>query len=135
MEGRFLVAVYGSLLSGLGNHRVIQGDNTEFLGEFISEPVYSLYDLGFFPGLHENGKTAVKMEVYSVDKNTAINVDRLEGYKEGVPPTFYDKTDIETPWGTASVYIYMGNPGEERLVESGDWREHLSIKYKKENQI
>ena len=122
---KHLVAVYGSLLSGLGNHRVIQGENTELLGEFTSEPVYSLYSLGGFPGLKEDGETAVKMEVYSVDDTVAKRVDSLEGYSPDRPATFYDKKPIETPWGTASVYIYVDDIPKERLVESGDWRGHL----------
>lgn len=119
---KHLVAVYGSLLTELGNHRVIQGENTELLGEFTSEPVYKLYSLGGFPGLKENGETAVKMEVYSVDDVVAKRVDSLEGYSPDRPATFYDKKSIETPWGTASVYIYMGNPSDDKLVESGDWK-------------
>jgi len=122
---KHLVAVYGSLLSGLGNHRVIQGENTELLGEFTSESVYSLYSLGGFPGLKEDGETAVKMEVYSVDDTVAKRVDSLEGYSPDRPATFYDKKPIETPWGTASVYIYVDDIPKERLVESGDWRGHL----------
>lgn len=125
MNKKHLIAVYGSLLSGLGNHRVIQGENTEFLGEFISEPVYSLYSLGGFPGLKENGKTAVKMEVYSVDDETARRVDMLEGYSSDRPATFYDKKPIETPFGTASVYIYVDDIPKENLIESGDWRDYL----------
>lgn len=124
MNNKHLVAVYGSLLSGLGNNPVIQNENTELLGEIISEPVYTLYDLGYFPGLHENGSTAVKMEVYSVDDEIALDVDGLEGYSPDRPATFYDKKSIETPWGTASVYIYMGNPEEDQIIESGDWKSH-----------
>lgn len=122
---KHLVCVYGSLLSDLGNHRVIQGENTEFLGEFTSEPVYSLYSLGGFPGLKEDGETAVKMEVYSVDDEVAKRVDRLEGYSPDRPATFYDKKPIETPFGTASVYIYVDDIPAERLVKSGDWRDYL----------
>lgn len=119
-----IVCVYGSLLSGLGNHSVIQGENTELLGEFTTEPVYSLYDLGYFPGLHENGNTAIKLEVYSVDDEIASHVDALEGYSPDRPATFYDKKSIETPWGTGSIYIYMGQPSKDRLVESGDWKSY-----------
>ena len=122
---KHLVAVYGSLISELGNNPVIQNENTELLGEITSEPVYTLYDLGYFPGLHENGNTAVKMEVYLVDDEIARDVDGLEGYSPDRPASFYDKKSIETPWGTASVYIYMGNPGEDQIVESGDWKTHF----------
>ena len=114
-----IIAVYGSLRKGLGNHRIIESDTTEYLGEFESEPIYSMYSLGGFPGLHENGNTSIKLEVYSVDDITARRVDQLEGYSPDRPATFYDKKTIETPWGTGSIYIYMGNPSEDQLVESG----------------
>lgn len=123
-----IIAVYGSLRKGLGNHRIIESDTTEYLGEFDSEPIYSMYTLGGFPGLHENGNTSIKLEVYSVDDEVAQSVDWLEGYSPDRPATFYDKKSIETPWGAGSIYIYMGNPGEEQLVESGDWKEYLENK-------
>lgn len=125
---KHLVAVYGSLLSGLGNHSVIESKNTELLGEFETDPVYSMYDLGYYPGLKEDGKTSVKLEVYAVDDITAGRVDRLEGYTEGVKATFYDKKVINTPFGEAGIYTYVPLVNKDRLVESGDWRSHLNKK-------
>jgi len=117
------VAVYGSLRAGLGNHGLIghplQQGNAKFLGVFKTEPVYTLHHLGGFPGLKRNGNTAVVMEVYEVDQQTGKSIDQLEGYSEKREPTFYDRDVIETPWGNAFTYIYMGNPNNP--VESGDW--------------
>jgi gamma-glutamylcyclotransferase (GGCT)/AIG2-like uncharacterized protein YtfP len=121
-EGKTLVAVYGSLRKGLGNHRLLE--NSEYLGEFKSEPIYSLYSLGGFPGLKENGTTSVVMEVYAVDEPTARRVDALEGYSPDRPATFYDKKMIETPYGEAGVYLYVNDIPEDRFVESGDWKQH-----------
>lgn len=118
-----LIAVYGSLRKDLGNHRLIK-DST-YKGEFKTNPVYSLYSLGGFPGLKEGGETSVVVEVYEVDATTASNVDALEGYYPGREATFYDKVNIDTPWGTAGIYIYVPNVSERHKVESGDWKEFL----------
>lgn len=118
-ENKVLIAVYGTLRQGFGNHRLI--NNAELMGTFKTEPEFSLYNLGGFPGLKQDGKTAVTMEVYAVNDQEARSVDRLEGYTPGGDNYFYDKIDIETPWGNAGVYIYMGGVREESFIESGDY--------------
>jgi len=122
-QNNVLISVYGSLRSKMYNNRLLK--DSEMLGTFNTEPIFELYDLGSFPGLKPNGKTSIVMEVYSVDEQTAKNVDRLEGYTPGGNNTFYDKIKLMTPWGESSVYIYVNDLPEERLVKSGDWREHL----------
>ena len=123
-KNRILVSVYGSLRQNMGNHRLLE--KASYLGEFKTEPVFSLYSLGGFPGLKEGGTTSVVMEVYEVTEAEAAKVDMLEGYTPGRPATFYDKIPIETPYGTASVYTYVNDIPEDRLVESGDWKEFKS---------
>jgi gamma-glutamylcyclotransferase (GGCT)/AIG2-like uncharacterized protein YtfP len=124
---KILVAVYGSLRKGLSNHRLLE--NAEYLGEFKTEPVFSLYSLGGFPGLKENGNTSVTMEVYSVTEQEARRVDSLEGYTPGEPAYFYDKIPIDTPYGEANVYTYVSHITEDRLIESGDWKEYRKEMY------
>jgi len=120
MEKRnILIAVYGTLRKENGNHRLIE--NADYKGTYTTEPIYNLYSLGGFPGLKEGGKTAVVLEVYAVNKEEARRVDGLEGYYPGETPTFYDKIQIETPWGKADVYTYVRQPHESSLIESGDW--------------
>jgi len=72
--------------------------------------------------LKTGGTTSVTMEVYAVDDTVAARVDRLEGYTPGGNNTFYDKIPIETPYGEASVYVYVNDIPQERIVESGDWK-------------
>lgn len=124
---KILVAVYGSLRQNMGNHRLLE--NANYLGEFKTEPVFSLYSLGGFPGLKENGQTSVIMEVYSVTPEEAIRIDRLEGYTPGSKHNdFYDKIIIDTPYGKAGTYIYVPNTDRLTLVESGDWKEFKQSK-------
>ena len=87
---KYLVAVYGSLRSGMGNHQYYLSDS-EYKGTFTTEPNYSLYSLSFYPGLELNGNTSVVMEVYEVDEDTLKNLNRLEGYYPGEKSTFYDR--------------------------------------------
>jgi|688.fasta_scaffold65876_4 gamma-glutamylcyclotransferase (GGCT)/AIG2-like uncharacterized protein YtfP len=117
-----LIAVYGSLRKGFHNHGIIK--DAKYLGTCTTEPTFSLYSLGGFPGLKQNGNTPVVIEVYEVNNQEAYWVDALEGYSEQGNNTFYDKIFIDTPYGEASIYIYVPNVTEDRLVKSGDWTEH-----------
>ena len=119
-ERKNSIAVYGTLRRGCGNHRYLLSE-ADFLGEFDSEPTFSLYSLGGFPGLKNNGNTSVKMEVFAVNDDEAEAVDQLEGYQAGRKPHFYDKQDIETPFGTAGVYIYVRDTEGRGFIETGDW--------------
>jgi len=119
-----LIAVYGSLLSSLHNNYILE--DSKLLGSFKSKPEFSLYGLGGYPGLKTDGNTSVLMEVYEVNDKVAQRVDNLEGYSSNRPATFYDKIPIKTPFGEASVYIYVNDIPEERLVESGNWKDYVT---------
>ena len=134
MERNILIATYGTLRKGFGNHKLIE--KADYKGTFKTEPIYNLHSLGGFPGLKKDGNTSVVMEVYAVNQEEAYFVDCLEGYHPNVKPTFYDKEFIDTPWGKAGVYIYVNNPSKESLIESGDFyldrkgkesEEHLNV--------
>jgi len=119
-----LIAVYGSLLSGLHNNYILE--DSKLLGSFKSKPKFNLYSLGGFPGLKTGGNTEVLMEVYEVNERIAQRVDNLEGYSSNRPATFYDKILIDTPYGEASVYIYVNDIPKKRIVESGDWKDYVT---------
>ena len=119
---KYLVAVYGSLRSGMGNHQYYLSDS-EYKGTFSTEPEYTLHSLQWYPGLKLNGNTSVVMEVYEVDEDTLKNLNRLEGYCPGEKSTFYDRIEIDTPWGKAFTYIYVNELSKDSIVESGDWVE------------
>ena len=125
---KYLVAVYGSLRSGMGNHQYYLSDS-EYKGTFSTEPEYTLHSLQWYPGLKLNGNTSVVMEVYEVDEETLKNLNRLEGYYPGEKSTFYDRIEINTPWGKAFTYIYVNELSKESIVESGDW-----VMYKNEQK-
>ena len=119
---KYLVAVYGSLRSGMGNHHYYLS-NSNYKGTFPTEPEYTLHSLSAYPGLKQNRNHSVVMEVYEVDEDTLKNLNRLEGYRPGETSTFYDRIEIDTPWGKAYTYIYVNKLSKDSIVESGDWCE------------
>lgn len=111
------VFVYGTLLSGEPNHRLLA--TAKPLGPARTALGYRLHDLGSFPAMVEGGEGAVDGELYEVDDGTLAALDRLEGH-----PDFYRRVPIRLATGE-EVESYVMRPGqvEERaVVEAGDWR-------------
>ena len=119
-ETNNIVAVYGSLKQGLGNHRLLEHSSASFLGKHQTKPEYTMLHLGGFPGLVKAGETPIQCELYSVDEDTMQRLDLLEGY-----PRFYDREQIETEHGDAWIYFLADGTGygRRRVVESGNWGE------------
>jgi len=105
-----LLFVYGTLKSGHKNNSLLS--DGELLGNHLTEPCYTMYDLGLFPAITLDGDTAIHGEVWSVP-NLELT-DYLEGY-----PTFYNRTLIPTEYGDAWVY-YLSSANYE-VIESGIW--------------
>lgn len=103
--------VYGTLKLGYCNHRVL-GDAV-FLGNFTTDSVYSMYDLGSYPSVSLEGTTAIVGEVYEISDLTSV--DMLEGY-----PTFYNRSEIETDFGLAWIYHYLPMHGD--IIANGFWK-------------
>jgi gamma-glutamylaminecyclotransferase len=96
-----LYAVYGTLKRGFPNHRILA--DSEFLGRDWTDPEFIMVDLGAFPGVIPAGCDAISVEVYRVDRETELKLDRLEGY-----PGFYQKIVVDTKFGSAWMYILDG---------------------------
>lgn len=111
------VCVYGTLRRGRGNSFLLS--NSKFLGEFKTEPVYNMYDMGCPFITHAEDGMPIITEVYEVDDYTSWHLDSLEGY-----PYFYNREQIDTPYGKAWIYFIDNDltpDMQERLVKSGDW--------------
>ncbi len=111
------VFVYGTLLAGEGNHRLLA--SAKFVCDARTEPAFELRDLGAFPGLVRGGEHAVAGEVYEADAETLARLDRLEGH-----PRFYRRTRIALEGGTeVETYLLMPEQVEGRpVIVSGKWR-------------
>jgi gamma-glutamylcyclotransferase (GGCT)/AIG2-like uncharacterized protein YtfP len=113
------VFVYGTLLRGQVNHGLLARAQfgARFLGSHRTEPRFTLFLLGAYPGLVAGGSTAVLGEVYRVNDAGLRALDRLEDF-----PRLYDRTLVQTPYGRAWVYLYRGGVGDRPVIASGDWR-------------
>lgn len=108
-----LVFVYGTLRYGECNHHLLA--SAQLLGRHTTDPIYSLYDLGPYPGVIE-GRDSIVGEVYLVDEVTLKQLDLLEDV-----PVTYRREQIETPFGLAWIYIYQDVSQLDVLISSGDW--------------
>jgi gamma-glutamylaminecyclotransferase len=117
------VFVYGTLLAGEPNHRLLTG--ARLVAEARTKPAFELRDLGPFPGLVSGGAHAVAGEVYEVDEATLAALDRLEGH-----PRFYRRTRIALEDGAAvETYLLAPEQVEGRpVIASGNWRSHRKEK-------
>lgn len=118
-----LVGVYGSLRESLGNHYILK--ESKKVGQFDTDPIYSLYDLGYYPGLKEGGDTSVLIEVYEVNDETMQRLDRLEGFiSPDNEKNLYNKKEIDSPFGKCFIYLYNAELPETSRIENGDWTDY-----------
>ncbi len=124
------IFVYGSLREGLGLHDFIR-HCPRIGGVKLSKPIYTLVDLGPFPGLLRTGTTSIAGEVYAVDSFTQTRLDRIE--------RSYDRLAIELEDGTIAQAYFLQERGQQfpstDFVASGDWVHYYAQKRKqKENR-
>lgn len=82
----YLVAVYGTLKRGNGNHRLLS--DSEFIGTGCTRKEYGLKSMGGFPSIIA-GNDRVRVEVYLVNPKAMSRLDQLEGY-----PSFYNREQV-----------------------------------------
>lgn len=116
-NGKTRVFVYGTLLSGEPNHRLLTA--ASLVGEARTEPAFELVSLGAFPAMVAGGRTAVAGEVYEVDAGTLTDLDRLEGH-----PRFYQRRRIRLEdGGEVLAYVLTADQALGRpSIASGNWR-------------
>jgi gamma-glutamylaminecyclotransferase len=105
-----LLFVYGTLKAGYPNNALIS--DGELLGNHLTEPSYTMYDLGAFPAISLGGDTAIHGEVWRIADLELT--DYLEGY-----PLFYDRVLIPTIYGDAWVYFLPKVDGT--VIPDGKW--------------
>lgn len=127
------VFVYGSLLSGLGNHRWLErGGAVLFAPAVLDETGWRLVSLGAFPAMVRTSyaeQQAVVGEVYEVDGPTLAALDRLEGV-----PHNYDRIEVQVRLGLsrAPVWTYAMLDCDwincPDVVPGGDWRAYWTAR-------
>lgn len=112
------VFVYGTLLRGERNHRLLAG--ARFIAEAVTEPGFELADLGTYPGMAAcGGDGTVTGEVYEVDAATLAALDALEEH-----PAYYQRQNIQLATGArAEAYLLeAAQVRGRRRIRSGEWR-------------
>jgi len=125
MSKGVLVAVYGTLRQGHGNHWSMEQAQGELVGKGKTVENFNLYNLGAFPSVslsHSSNKKPVVVEVYATDERGLTGpLDGLEGY-----PSFYNRTKVDVRLESGDVveaWIYHIDDDKGNLIESGDWEE------------
>ena len=120
---KHLVAVYGSLRAGMGNHRLLERHNARLVteGEVVSDSFTMVdYAGGGFPAIvpDKNAEVPITVEVYEVDDAGMSALDMLEGY-----PSFYNRkrVDLEEVGNVWIYYIQDLNVDLYPIVTNGDW--------------
>lgn len=109
-----LLAVYGTLKQGNGNHDHFLGD-AKLVGKGVISG-FDMYHLGGFPGIVK-GEGTIQVELY--DEYNLGPIDSLEG--EG---SLYKRTVVTTEQGVECyVYVLLRTQylQEDRKIESGCW--------------
>jgi gamma-glutamylaminecyclotransferase len=81
--------VYGSLKRGYWNNILLEQINAHFLADVMTEPIWTLRDVGAFPALESGGQNVVSGELWEVPEAGLQFVDALEGH-----PNWYHRESI-----------------------------------------
>jgi len=124
-----LVFVYGSLLEGLHNHSVL-GKHKKLVGtgNIKGFNMWSINDA--FPAIMPVRKGIIVGEVYEVDDETMVDLDRLEGngfmYQRELVFVRMKDSELIRAW----IYVYIRqdiSKGICPFIPNGDWRTYLDI--------
>jgi gamma-glutamylcyclotransferase (GGCT)/AIG2-like uncharacterized protein YtfP len=110
----YKVFVYGSLKQGFGNHGFLE--TSHCLGQYeTKDAVYEMYSFGFYPGVSRIGEGGHRIlgELYMIDSNTLIGLDKLEG--NGM---FYTRELVELEDGEEAWMYLLPEPTAIQISES-----------------
>ncbi len=118
------VFVYGTLRRGESHAHLLQA--ARYLGPHVTEPRFTLCDLGQYPAAVSWGVTALHGEVYEIDDAL---LDRLDEYEEY--PAVYERRLIATSHGEAWIYLLKAPPAVACVIMHGDWcrRDELELEF------
>lgn len=109
------VFVYGTLLEGQGNHRLLE-TSKKVMDNVTMSLSAKMVSLGHYPALIMTSEiNNIKGEVYEVTEEVLCSLDYLEGH-----PNFYKRHEINEIW----VYFLSDEYDTKKytVIEDGDWR-------------
>lgn len=108
------VFVYGTLKRGRRNFHFLR--DAEFVGEFVTREIYSMFEFEDYPAVCLDGSHAISGEIYHVTDAEFRMLDDLEWY-----PHFYQRVEIPTPFGNSWMYIVRAELCVGKKKISGVW--------------
>jgi gamma-glutamylcyclotransferase (GGCT)/AIG2-like uncharacterized protein YtfP len=108
------VFVYGTLKQGQRNFHFLQ--DAEFVGQFSTEPIYSMFIFEDYPAVCVDGQHTIHGEIYRVNEAQFGLLDELEWY-----PDFYQRIEIPTHHGDTWMYIVEAELCEGKQQLHGMW--------------
>jgi len=108
--------VYGSLKRFEPNHRLL-GDSA-FLECALTEPRFTLFDLGAYPAMTMDGDMQVEGEIYEVGDATLARLDQFEGH-----PSYYERVAIPiVGHDDVEGYVFRATlPVDAKRIIGGRW--------------
>lgn len=93
--------IYGTLKRNGSNHAQLAGQ--QFLGVAQTEPGYTLYSLGDYPGMvvQPTDRHGVSGEIWAVDAAALARLDEFEGVPEGL----YRREPVRLLPPNANTYV------------------------------
>lgn len=117
------IMAYGTLRNGHGNFRGYLEGRSTLLGTYETSPNFTMYN-GGFPIVIDKGETAIEYDLFEItDDDVLRSVHGLEGCT-GIPGherNWYDIKKMETPHGTAYMYVMHTAPNNREILPSGNW--------------
>lgn len=116
--------VYGTLKSDHHNNLHL-GPEAKLI-EKVRVPGYTMYELGWFPGVGENAadEEGILCELWEVPASSRQRLDRYEGYYPNNPAgsLYIRKLCPYVP--DAEIYVYQGAVDRCPVVPNGDWQDN-----------
>ncbi|KPP98014.1 gamma-glutamylcyclotransferase [Marinobacter sp. HL-58] len=116
---KHVVAVYGTLKQGFGNHHLL--GKACYIGSDTLTSL-TLYDLGPYPGALPKPSEGVSVEVYAVNGPLLAMLDELEDFNPRArKASLYLRKRMQTRHGLAWVYLYNRPVRSSQRINSGNW--------------
>jgi gamma-glutamylaminecyclotransferase len=109
-----LVAVYGTLKRGEGNHHWLE-EEAEYIGTTLTQEHYTMYD-GGYPKVVEGVDYPITVEVFAVPDLEKL--DQLEGHPNLFKRELVDVVGIEEK---AWMYLYQYPVPQGNQMKIGVW--------------
>ena len=108
--------VYGSLMKGEVSNYLL--DTSIYCGRFLLNG-YSMYNLGWYPGIVKKNYETVQGEVYFINEDTHRRLNEYEGSMYS-----FEKVNVESEYGDlrAYCYVYKGSIRGKEMIRTR-WHE------------